>query len=740
MWPSEASPRSKRPTWILLTVVAVVAGALFVAAHEGHAPLPSRGATVDTAKRRIILAAGAREALGVSVAEVGKTPAPESILAYCTLVPPWSAHAFADAQLGGRVTKLNARPGQRVAQGEVLAEVRGPETESISLEWRTATTQLESANRVVKVLSEAGGAIPETEVLSARNRVQLARNTVELTRTKWLALGLPAGALESTQEAPGMPIRSPLAGTVIHADLSLGKVVEPGEHLFEIVDTRKVWARIGVLERDSQRVRPGLTAELAFTALPGETFGGVIAAVSQAIDSETQLGQAWVELENPADRPARLLPGMKGQARVVLPVPKAALSVPSRSLINNGVDRFVLVEEAGTKAASEYQARSVVVGREAGGLAEIESPVIFPGDRVVSRGAHELGGLLIPDRLSITAETARTIGLSVARVERRRVFETLELSGEVDHPPNQRGAASSSLAGVLMSVRCGPGQRVEKGQELARVFSLELINLQLELLREHLTASLAGAQLEQLRVAGDAGSRRKMIEAEAAFVNSRESRESLRRKMLLLGVGSEQLDGLLARRELVQGLPVQAPSAGVVTGFRSTVGRMIRANEALFEIHDYSVPQIRLIVSEAEMSRVRAGQKCRARLVCLPEKTLEGKVSRTRDSLEGAGGALSAWMDLEGPVPPSLPQGALARVSVETGGGREGLAVPRSAVLREGGSHFVFVQKGKIFQKQRVRPGLGDDLFALLTEGVEEGDTVAATGVEELNTAWLSVR
>ena len=740
MSPNDRSSANRSRFWLGVALLLAASGAIFVAAHEGHAPLPTKGATIDLAKGKITLVSDSRDALGVSVVEVAKTPPPESILAYCSLVSPWDAHAFADSLLAGRVTKLNARPGQRVTKGQVLAEVRGPETESISLDWRTAMTTLEMARRVVAILSEAGGAIPETEVLSARNRVNIAINSVELARAKWLALGLPQESLKSQAEAPGIPIRSPLSGTVIHADLNPGKVVDPGDHLFEIVDTSRVWARVGILERDTPRVSPGLKVELGFNALPGETFTGTISAISQSIDRESQLGEAWVELRNQEGAPPKLLPGMKGQARVILPPRKGSISVPSRSLINNGVDRFVLVEEAGTAAISEYKAKSVVVLRESQGIAEVESVGLFPGDRIVARGAHELGALLAPDRLKITPETAKTIGLTMAKVEWKTVGETLELNGEVDHPPNQKGAASLSLAGILTSVHVGPGQPVEEGKLLAQAFSLELISLQLDILREHAAAQLASTQLDQLRMAGDASSRRKLAEAEAAFSNAKETRETLRRKMLLLGFSTEQLEGLLSRRELIPSLAVRAPSAGVVMGFRSTIGRMVKANETLFEIHDYSTPQIRLTVSEGEVAKVRPGQKARARLVSLPDTVLQGTVSRSRDALESTGGSLSAWIEMQGTVPPNLPQGAMARVTLELGGGQRVLAVPRASILREGRSHFVFVQKGSTFQRQMVRLGPVDDLCAGITDGLEEGDMVAATGVEELNTAWLSVR
>ena len=50
---------------LLLTVAVTV-----VLAHEGHAPLPSKGAQVDVAKGQIVLSADARAALDVQAAEI----------------------------------------------------------------------------------------------------------------------------------------------------------------------------------------------------------------------------------------------------------------------------------------------------------------------------------------------------------------------------------------------------------------------------------------------------------------------------------------------------------------------------------------------------------------------------------------------------------------------------------------------------------------------------------------------
>src|SRR5689334_21995549 len=71
-------------------------------AHEGHAPLPSKGVdTKDLAHGLLTVSSSARQALDVQTAEVRSQPVAESLLAYATLTAPWQQHAFASSRLPG---------------------------------------------------------------------------------------------------------------------------------------------------------------------------------------------------------------------------------------------------------------------------------------------------------------------------------------------------------------------------------------------------------------------------------------------------------------------------------------------------------------------------------------------------------------------------------------------------------------------------------------------------------------
>ena len=96
--------RAALASLVFLLTVAVT----WLWAHEGHAPLPTRGAQVDLAKGLITLSPEARDVLNVKTAEVEPRAVEEKVLAYATLVAPWQQHAYATTRLPGRVVKVRA--------------------------------------------------------------------------------------------------------------------------------------------------------------------------------------------------------------------------------------------------------------------------------------------------------------------------------------------------------------------------------------------------------------------------------------------------------------------------------------------------------------------------------------------------------------------------------------------------------------------------------------------------------
>jgi len=148
----------------------------------------------------------------------------------------FNGHVIADPHAGGRVqatqdgriepaAKGLAVLGQRVAKGEVLAQLR-PVASSIDLgNQRAQLAELDAAlalaERRVARYEQLAGAVPDKEIEAAR---------IELASLKRRRAAVAVGI-----ESP-LPLRSPVAGVVAAVNVVNGQVVEAREVLFEVID------------------------------------------------------------------------------------------------------------------------------------------------------------------------------------------------------------------------------------------------------------------------------------------------------------------------------------------------------------------------------------------------------------------------------------------------------------------------------------------------------------------------
>lgn len=739
--------RRFRLTAVAAVLLLLTAAVTWLWAHEGHAPLPTKGAQVDAEKGRIVLSPEAREALDVQTAEVEPRPVEEKALAYATLVAPWQKHAFVTTRLPGRIARLDVKPGQAVTAGQILAEVQCLELENLQLDLVNAQNDILLSAKVLEQL-EAGarsGTIPEKTVQEARTKHRENVNALEVARNKWLSLGLGQDRLEQLLRERNprlvrtLPILSPIQGVIIHADVAVGKVVEPTEHLFEVVDLSTVWVKVGVLEKDLHRVGVSQPVELRLAAYPGEVFRTTVQAKGLYLDPQTHLGTVWAEMTNAPGQEPRFLPGMHGQAQVVS-ASRKTVTVPAAALIRDGAERYVLVEEAATAKASEYQRRNVVVGLQTTDLAQVEGGV-YPGDRVVTRGSHELAGFFVQGVLRLSDEAKRNIGLRVEPAGRHAVEEVSEVDGAVDVPPDSRTFASSQLAGTLQKIQVERSQAVRAGDVLAEVASLELHNLQLELLRSHLQLGLLEELLQDLRRAESVLPRRQVWETESLYNATRNRRESLQRKLETIGLSGEQIQALLDKKKLVDTLPIRAPIDGAVVHFDKVMGQVVKAEEPLFEIHDLSRAWVQGYLSERDVSQVRVGQRARVRLTADPNFLAEGTVVRSGRVLGIENRTLAVWVELDKKLETPLQHNMLARVTLTLRQPEPTLAVPREAVGHEGTRASLFIQKPDgALERRWVETGRADDRFVEITRGLQPEERVAVRGTAELQTAYASLR
>ena len=717
--------------------------------HEGHRALPKRGMEVNAELGTVVLSRSARKTLDVQTVELSKQTITHTISTYGSLVTPWNQHAFVTSPLSGRIVSLKVNSGEAVRKGQVLAELECPALEQLQMDLRNAKIEAELSDRLVQSISGASrdGAIPGMRFIEAKSRLRQAEAALEIASAKWNGLRLPRERLEAILNNPRIEHRqllsltSPIDGTVTHTDLSIGKSVVEKEHLLEVIDLSSVWLKIAVLEKDVSNVHVGQHVELRLSSAPHQIVRGVIDIIDRFMDPQTHLVNAWVTLKNEFNPSIQLLPGMSGKVQIHAVQPEPRLVLPAEAVIRDGAERFVLVEQENKLAQSTYQKQSVVLGKRSGDVLEVRGGMLFPGDRVVTRGSHEMGGYFAKGKLTISPETARDIGLVVQPVSVHSISKTISIDGVVDLAPSHRAVASARIGGVVERILVDRGQSVRRGDVLAEINSQEFQDLQLKLLRAELDKKLEQTVVANLRLARSGVSERQLLESESQLSQTLIRHDNLMRQLRLAGLNDAQLSELLQSQKLLATLQVVAPIDGVVVGLDKFLGHVIRPEEPLFEIHDLSHVWVQGFFAEQDLPNMKIGRTVRCRFVSIPNEVVTGRIVRSGQQLSEDNRTLAVWIELDAMPSSPVLHSMLARITIDCDVGSSEIAVPRKAVLQEGSRSYVFVRKeDQSFERRLITAGPSNDLLVAVREGLREGEMVAVQGTFELQSGYAALK
>src|SRR5262249_32911496 len=157
--------------------------------------------------------------------------------------------------------------------------------------------------------------------------------------------------------------------------------------------------------------------------------------------------------------------------------------------------------------------------------------------------------------------------------------------------------------------------------------------------------------------------------------------------------------------------------------FHATLGQAIKAEDPLFEIQDVSGFWLQGRVLERDLARVRVGQRARASLLADDTFVANGVVRRVAPAFDAEDRTLASWAEAVDQNTRPFPVGMLARLALIVAEPEPALAVPRSAIHREGEEAYVFVRRTDgTFERRAVRTGRADDQYVQVTEGLHEGE------------------
>lgn len=392
----------KRPSaaalWILAIVtVLVLAGAFFA----GYLPEISRQTALAKEAKD-----DAAAVPPVNVFEVEQAPAKSQ------LVLPGNMQAVTEAPIlaraSGYIVKRYVDIGDRVKEGQLLAEIEAPELDQqvqqaksgvdqakSSLEQAAANLQQAKTNsEMARYTYERWNSLVQKGAVS-RQDADTYKSTYEASEQNVQALEKAVNVAKSNigvaeanyghfSDMQGyLKVKAPFAGVITLRNIDTGALVSDGTTLlFRIAQTDRLRTYVNVPQADASGVHVGQVADVKIPDLPSRTFVGTVTRTANALDPATRTLLVEVQVTNES---GLLLPGMYSEVNFTTPRAEPPMLIRGDNLVVRAAGSFVVV--VGSDNVAHF--RKVELGRDYGDLMEVlsglkkgERVAISPGDAI----------------------------------------------------------------------------------------------------------------------------------------------------------------------------------------------------------------------------------------------------------------------------------------------------------------------------------------------------------------------
>jgi Cu(I)/Ag(I) efflux system membrane fusion protein len=341
----------------------------------------------------------------------------------------------------------------------------------------------------------------------------------------------------------------------------------------------------------------------------------------------------------------------------------------------------------------------------------------------------------VTGRVQLTPERIHLAGVKTVPVGLRPISKQTVTVGYVAFDESRLSQVVARVAGYVEKLYVDKTYvKVKAGEPLAELYSPELYSTAQELVL--------------------AAQNRNMADLTA----------SARDRLLLWGVGQQEIDGILASGKPSSRLVIRSPQSGYVIEKKIVVGSSVEPGMTLLEVADLSGVWIEAEVYEKDISFLQVGQKIEAAVEAYPHSTFTGKLALIYPRLEAATRTNRVRFELDN-LQHELRPGMFATVMINTpletiepfrsaavkrehvalaasGGANEPitsefLVVPERAVIDTGAKKVVYVEREPgLFEGLEVELGPRVELpeagrtvdYYPVVKGLMPGDRVADAG------------
>ncbi len=262
------------------------------------------------------------------------------------------------AMIGGRIEKINFRPGDKVKKDDVIIEFP---KDSPASQYQQAKSAYENSKKTyerMKALFEQG---------------EIARAQFDGVETKYL---VDKRNFETMKDM--IELDAPYDGTITELMVHEGDNVKAKTALFTIAKLNKMKIRIWLSDSERMQIKKGMKA---IATIDGKSFAGKVYELSLSVNPMKEAFYADLIFDN---RKGEILAGTTADVKIITYENDAAIVVP-RNLAKKEGDKYFVFLADGNKAKKQY----VTVKNESGIYYEIGNG-LKDGDSLIVKGTARL--------------------------------------------------------------------------------------------------------------------------------------------------------------------------------------------------------------------------------------------------------------------------------------------------------------------------------------------------------------
>ncbi len=300
--------------------------------------------------------------------------------------------------------------------------------------------------------------------------------------------------------------------------------------------------------------------------------------------------------------------------------------------------------------------------------------------------------------LVLSGDSARLAQLKYAEVKIDQLVAPIEATGQVAINEDRSVRVGSLFTGRILEVPVRVGDRVRKGQPLAKMHTHEVHEAQAEYAKALAELNQRKKQAEYAKSLLDRAER--LYQAKALSLNELE-----RAKLEFDAAGQEvaraeaERERAIGHREHL-GLPdnldydqpviVRAPAPGIVIKREITPGASVNPGDNLFFMSDLSSVWVIAQAPEKNLSSLKIGAPVQIKVAAYDDETFTGRIARIGEMLNHETRTVEVRCVVDNRFGKLKPE-MFATISLAGGEKRDAPMVPQPALQEMGGQTVVFV-------------------------------------------------